>query len=155
MKNRRVDSEALSSRSRVRPRRGRLTSVAAALVLAAVGGLTAAAPAQAACGQMDAYREPSNGMWLNYAYGSNYTKVEPHTSVRYMRAVIARYSSGVRQYYGPWKQNWVTSGSQYSYVSATNGTYSGNGYSVSRGFTDDELYMNPFYNDYNHCKFTH
>lgn len=116
--------------------------------LCAAAVLLAAPSAQAACGQMDLGRSPDTWVWLNWSYGSTYTRVEPHCGAgTLMYAAIARYTgSGITYYLGPGKTNPCSYGDNRSYVSASNGTNAGNYYRWgSSGYAH-------FYNDYHYCK---
>ena len=125
----------------------RLRSLLAVAAMVAGIGVTTATPAHAACGQMDLYRSPWTYVWLNWSYGSTYTRIEPHGGVLKTRAVISRYQSGIHYYYGGWVINDYTTGSSRSYVSASNGTNAGNFYGVQ-----NDSGVNSFYNDYHYCK---
>jgi hypothetical protein len=126
-----------------------------ATVFASILGLAVAQPSQAACGQQDYLREPMYIDWLNWASGSTWTRIEPHGSTQ-MRAAIGRYTgSGVVYYYGGWVRNVYAStpSSVSSRVTASNGTNSGNYYSVNGSTDAIDRKVNSLYNDYNYCKF--
>nr|MDT0656967.1 hypothetical protein [Micromonospora sp. DSM 115978] len=125
----------------------RLTVLTAALAMVGGLGLVAASPAQAACGQMDLYRDPSTYVYLNWSSGSTYTRIEPHGGVLGTRAIISRYQSGIRYYYGSFEINPHSYGDNRSYVSASNGTHAGNFYAQ-----EGDSGVNSLYNDYNYCK---
>lgn len=124
----------------------RILGALSCMLATATIGLGAAAPAQAACGEMDLYRDPSTFVFLYWSTGSGYTRIEPHGGSHTMRAEIARYQSGVHYYYGPYVFNPYVSGTNRSYVSATNGTRIGGYYSFA-----GDLH-NGLYNDYGRCK---
>ena len=125
----------------------RIATAVAAIGLAGSLGLATAASAQAACGQMDLARNPDTYVYLNWRTYSTSTLVEPHGGSQLMRAVIARYSGGVRYYFGPGVSNPYSYGSNYSYVSASNGSWVQNYY---RWGTSG---YNKFYKDYSYCKY--
>jgi hypothetical protein len=132
----------------------KLAMFAASIGVAGSFAVSTAAPAQAACGQMDMYRDPSTYAWLWWASGSSFTRIEPHDNAAApMRAAIDRYSSGtVLRYFGPYRTNSNFS-HDTSYISATNGTNAGNGYASSPNSPNG---LNTFYNDYPQygCRFT-
>jgi len=134
----------------------RVVALLGATLFASVVGIATATSSQAACGQMDYLREPAYGPWLNWASGSTWTRIEPHGSLQ-MRAAIGRYTgSGVVYYYGSWAKNGdaSTSSSVSSRVSASNGTNSGNYYSVNGSTDAVDRKVNSLYNDYHYCKFS-
>lgn len=134
----------------------RILGLLVATALTGGVGIATAQPSQAACGQQDFDRESAYFIWLNWAYGSTWTRVEPHGDGQ-MRAAIGRYTgSGVVYYYGGWAHNGngSTRSDVSSRVTASNGTNSGN-YYTANGRTDaQDRFVYSFYNDYHHCKFS-
>lgn len=126
-----------------------------ATVFTSIMGLAVAQPSQAACGQQDFDRNPMYLIYLNWASGSTWTRIEPHAGGQ-MRATIGRYTgSGVVYYYGPWKENGYpsTSSSVSSRVTASNGTNAGNYYSANGSTAAADRFVYSLYNDYHYCKF--
>ena len=130
----------------------RLVSALATTVLAAGLVVTVASPSHAEtdpnCGQNDWFREPLTTSWVHWRKGKTFTRIEPHTVGYHGRAVVARYLSGVRYYYGPFVYNGTNNTTRNkSYVSSSVGVFVGN-YYQSRLGSSINTYHHSLFDDY-------